>query len=264
VDLRARVSVEPGSLLAVLAEAGEQTTDLEVLVVRHHASGWVREIARKDEDAQVEAEFDPEGGVVTVYEGRPEFRALERAARRAGIAKRRLREYLPYRMLEVEVAANAVYAWAAEQILEHRLAEERPNAPADYPRAVRAESQGLRHRFHGKLMQAFLDPAVFEAGCVSQTSGPGSRTSRRAGCLLERVPTRWEQGADRQRKTGQQGRLERRPTVELARDVVGRRPACRAAKDEHPLGRGVHQPQLRQALALVRGLLRADVIAPGG
>ena len=68
----------------------------------------MREIARKDEDAQVEAEFDPEGGVVTVYEGRPEFRALERAARRAGIAKRRLREYLPYRMLEVEVAANAV------------------------------------------------------------------------------------------------------------------------------------------------------------
>lgn len=173
VDLRARVSVEPGSLLAVLAEAGEQTTDLEVLVVRHHATGWVREIARKDEDTQVEAEFDPEGGVVTVYEGRPEFRALERAARRAGIAKRRLREYLPYRMLEVEVAANAVYAWAAEQILEHRLAEERPNAPADYARAVRAESQGLRHRFHGKLMQAFLDPAVFEGRVRVADERPG-------------------------------------------------------------------------------------------
>jgi len=162
VDLRARVSVEPGSRLGVLAEAGEHTADLEVLVVRHHASGWVREIARKDEDAQVEAEFDPESGVVTVYEGRPEFRSLERAARRAGIAKRRLREYLPYRMLEVEVAANSVYAWAAEQVVDRRLAEERPSAPADYARAVRAEAQALRHRFHEKLMRAFLDPAVFE------------------------------------------------------------------------------------------------------
>jgi hypothetical protein len=30
----------------------------------------VREIARKDEDAHVEAEFEPETGTVTVYEGR--------------------------------------------------------------------------------------------------------------------------------------------------------------------------------------------------
>ncbi|MGI8512424.1 MAG: hypothetical protein ACR2NH_07325, partial [Solirubrobacteraceae bacterium] len=162
VDLRARVSVDPGSRLSVLAEAGEHTADLEVLIVRHHASGWVREIARKDEDAQVEAEFDPESGVVTVYEGRSEFRALARAAGRAGIGKRRLREYLPYRMLEVEVAANAVYAWAAEQVLEGRLAEERPSGPADYARAIRLEAQALRHRFHEKLMRAFLDPAVFE------------------------------------------------------------------------------------------------------
>jgi hypothetical protein len=91
--------------------------------VRHTGSGWVREIARKDEDAPLESQFDPESGVVTVYEGRREFRALERAARRGGIGARRVREYLPYRMLEVEVAANAVYQWAAERIVERRQAE---------------------------------------------------------------------------------------------------------------------------------------------
>ena len=48
------------------------------LIVRHRTSGWVSEIARKDEDALIEAHFDPESGVVTVYEGRPEFKALER------------------------------------------------------------------------------------------------------------------------------------------------------------------------------------------
>jgi len=62
------------------------------------------------------ASFDPESGVVTVYQGRPEFKALERAARRAGFKPARVPEYLPYRMLEVEAAANAVYHWAAEQI----------------------------------------------------------------------------------------------------------------------------------------------------
>jgi hypothetical protein len=60
----------------------------------------------------IEAEFDPETGVVTVYEGRREFRELERAARRAGYGKKRVPEYVPYRMLEVEAAANAVYALA--------------------------------------------------------------------------------------------------------------------------------------------------------
>jgi len=162
--LRASTSVEPGSRLAVLAQAGTHAAELDVLLVRHTASGWVREIARKDEDALVEARFDPESGVVTVFEGRREFKALERAARRAGLPKQRLREYLPYRMLEVEVAANAVYAWAAERMLERRLVEERPTDPADYAGAVRLEAQALRHRFHERLMRAFLDPDVFEGG----------------------------------------------------------------------------------------------------
>ena len=51
----------------MLAEAAGQIAELVVLVVRHHASGWVREIARKDEDSQIEASFDPESGIVTVY-----------------------------------------------------------------------------------------------------------------------------------------------------------------------------------------------------
>src|SRR4051812_27407855 len=161
-NLRCRVSADPGARLSVLAEAGGYIAELVVLVVRHHATGWVREIARKDEDAQIEAHFDPETGVVTVYEGRREFKALERAARRAGLSKARVREYLPYRMLEVEVAANTVYAWAAEEILGRRLAEERPADPAEYTAAVRREAQSLRYRAHERLMRAFLDDEVYD------------------------------------------------------------------------------------------------------
>jgi hypothetical protein len=161
-NLRCRATTDPGARLSVLAEAGGEIAELVVLVVRHHASGWVREIARKDEDAQIEAHFDPETGVVTVYEGRREFKALERAARRAGLSKGRVREYLPYRMLEVEVAANTVYAWAAEEILGRRLAEERPADPAEYAAAVRREAQSLRYRAHERLMRAFLDDEVYD------------------------------------------------------------------------------------------------------
>ena len=175
--VRARVTVEPGSRLTVLAAAGEHTCELEIIVVRHRASGWVREIARKNEDQVVEAEFDPETGVVTVYEGRREFRELERAARRAGYTKKRVPEYVPYRMLEVEAAANAVYAWAAEQILARRLPEERPSDPADYAAAVRHEAQSLRHRAHHKLMQAFLEPEIFE-GAVTLTRSTSTSRSR--------------------------------------------------------------------------------------
>jgi hypothetical protein len=166
VAIRAKVTVEPGSRLVVLAAAAEHTCELEVVIVRHRASGWVREITRKSEDQVTEAEFDPETGIVTVYEGRREFRELERAARKAGYGKKRVPEYVPYRMLEVEAAANAVYAWAAEQILSRRLPEERPDDPAEYAAAVRHEAQALRHRAHHKLMQAFLEPEIFE-GAVS-------------------------------------------------------------------------------------------------
>ena len=96
----------------------------------------------------IEAHFDPESGIVTVYEGRPEFKALERAARRAGFKPARVREYLPYRMLEVEAAANAVYHWAAEQIVARRLAGELRNDPVEYAHALRHETQSLRHRAH--------------------------------------------------------------------------------------------------------------------
>jgi hypothetical protein len=180
--LRALVSAEPGSQLSVFAEAGGHDAELVVLVVRHHGSGWVREIARKEEDAQVEAEFEPETGVVTVYEGRREFKALERAARQAGLPRSRVREYVPYRMLEVEVAANAVYWWAAERIFERRLPGERPADPAEYAAAVRMEAQMLRHRSHEKLMRAFLGPEVFEGGVVvAQHSTPASRQLRLVG-----------------------------------------------------------------------------------
>jgi hypothetical protein len=176
--LRARVTVDPGSRLTVLAEAAGHCAELEVLVVRHRASGWVTEIARKDEDALIEAHFDPESGVVTVYEGRPEFKALERAARRAGLRPTRVREYLPYRMLEVEAAANAVYQWASEQIVARRRAGELRNDPVEYAHALRHEAQALRHRAHEKLMRAFLDPEVFSGGVRIAEEEPAETQTR--------------------------------------------------------------------------------------
>ena len=171
-NLRARVTCDPGSRLTVLAESFGMLAELVVLIVRHHASGWVREIARKDEDSETEATFDPESGTVTVYEGRREFKALERAARRAGLSKQRAREYLPYRMLEVEVAANAVYSWAAHEILARRLQEERPHDPAEYATAIHREAQALRYRAHEKLMRAFLDEEVFDGRISTQPANP--------------------------------------------------------------------------------------------
>jgi hypothetical protein len=178
--LRARVSVEPGARLGASAEAAGHTAELDVLIVRHRAGGWVSEIARKDEDAVIEAHFDPDSGVVTVFEGRPEFKALERAARRAGIKPSRVREYLPYRMLEVEAAANAVYHWAAEQIVSRRLATELRTDPAEYAHALRLETQSLRHRTHDKLMRAFLDPEVFTGGVrvIEEESAPAQTRLR--------------------------------------------------------------------------------------
>lgn len=173
--VRARVTAQPGARLTVLAAAAQHTAELEVLIVRHRASGWVREIARKDQDQTIEAEFDPETGVVTVYEGRREFRALERAARRAGYTKKRAPEYVPFRMLEVEAAANAVYAWAAEQVLARRLSEERPSDPAEYAAAVAHEHQKLRHQAHHKLMRAFLEEEIFDGQVATQTPARQSR-----------------------------------------------------------------------------------------
>ena len=186
VDVRARVSVEPGERLSVLAAAGDHLAELEVLVVRHTATGWVREIARKDEDAAVEAEFDPETGIVTVYEGRREFRALERAARRAGLGRRRVREYLPHRMLEVEVAANAVYEWAAREIVARRALDGWVGAASEYADAVRHEAQELRHRVHERLLRAFLDPAVFQGRVrvLEEDSGGDARLGERGQAEL--------------------------------------------------------------------------------
>ena len=169
MSIRARVTVEPGSRLTVVATAGHHSAELELIIVRHRASGWVREIARKNNDQITEAEFDPETGTVTVYEGRREFRELERAAHRAGYRGKRAPEYVPFRMLEVEAAANAVYQWAATEVLARRTPAERPSDPADYVQAVHHEAQALRHRAHHKLMQAFLEPEIFD-GSVTLTS----------------------------------------------------------------------------------------------
>jgi hypothetical protein len=188
LSVRARVTVEPGSRLTVLVAAGEHTAELELIIVRHRASGWVREIARKNEDQSIEAEFDPDTGIVTVYEGRREFRELERAAHRAGLTKKRAPEYVPFRMLEVEAAANAVYHWAATQVIARRLPEERPTDPGEYSAAVHHEAQTLRHRSHHKLMQAFLEPEIFE-GAVALDRTQHAAASRQLS-LVDDQPNR--------------------------------------------------------------------------
>ncbi|MDQ3669027.1 MAG: hypothetical protein M3377_01920, partial [Actinomycetota bacterium] len=68
VRVRARANAKPGSRPLVAASAGGATALLDVVIVSHHASGWVTEIVREDKTAAIEANFDPETGVVTVYE----------------------------------------------------------------------------------------------------------------------------------------------------------------------------------------------------
>jgi len=70
-----------------------------------------------------------------------------------------------------------VYAWAAEQILARRLPEERPSDAADYAAAVHHEHQTLRHNAHHKLMQAFLEPEIFD-GAVTITRTPATPGNR--------------------------------------------------------------------------------------
>jgi hypothetical protein len=162
VRVRARANAKPGSRPLVTVRAGNLAALLDVVIVSHHASGWVTDILRKDETAPIEAEFDPAAGIVTVYEGRPEFRKLESAARAHGYKKGRFSEFVPFRMLEVEAAANAVYHWAASELVRRRISEEQPVAPAEYAESIRLQAQELRRQSHAQLMQAFLPGEVFE------------------------------------------------------------------------------------------------------
>lgn len=162
VRVRARANSRPGTRPLVTARVGDITALLDVVIVSHHASGWVTEIVREDKTAAIEAGFDPETGIVTVYEGRPEFRKLESAARAHGHRKGRFSEYVPFRMLEVEAAANAVYYWASTELVRRRVSEERPLDGPEYAAAVRQQAQELRRQTHAQLMQAFLPADVFE------------------------------------------------------------------------------------------------------
>jgi hypothetical protein len=85
-------------------------------------------------------------------------------------------------LLEVEVAANTVYAWAAHEILARRVAEERPSDPIEYAASVRHQSQALRYRAHDKLMRAFLDDEVFTGHVRIQ---PGKPSQERQTSLLD-------------------------------------------------------------------------------
>ena len=161
--------------------------------------------------------FVVDDGVVTVYEGRREFKALKKAARRSGLPAARVREYLPYRMLEVEVAANTLYTWAAEEILARRLAEERPADPADYASAVRREAQALRYRAHDKLMRASSTTPSTTAAFASKPRPhrePSSRRCSQTKSLLAEVTQRGLRARARQaralRGSTQRPRMARR------------------------------------------------------
>jgi hypothetical protein len=77
-----------------------------------------------------------------------------------------------------KAAANAVYHWAAEQIIARRLAGELRNDPVEYAHALRHETQSLRHGAHEKLMRAFLDPEVFSGGVQVLEDEPAESQTR--------------------------------------------------------------------------------------
>ena len=52
-----------------------------------------------------------------------------------------------------------------------------------YAEAVRLETQALRYRAHDKLMQAFLEPEVFDGGVAIRASGDRALAGR--GSLLD-------------------------------------------------------------------------------
>jgi hypothetical protein len=155
------------------------------LQTARHADGWVREIACKDEDARVKADFHPESGVVTVFEGDAVFRAVARAAHRAELPKRRVEEYMPHRLSEVEAAANAVHHWRPSNWLERRFAGQPPLDPTEY--AGRSASRRRRcadSRADGSRARALIPRSPTARGPTS-TSQRG-RATVSAGCLARR------------------------------------------------------------------------------
>ncbi len=130
--------------------------------------GWVREIARKDEDSLIEAEFDPETGIVTVYEGRREFRELERAARRAGYTKQRVRRVRPVPDARGRGRRERRLLRGPPSGSSHAASRGASGRPRRVRRRGSPGSASLRHRAHHKLMQAFLEPEVFEGAVTLQ------------------------------------------------------------------------------------------------
>ena len=173
VLVRAPAGAEPGARLVVLAAAGESTCEREVLIVWHRASGWVKEIARKSEDQVTEAEFDPETGVVTVYEGRREFTAGAVGDTRG------IQGGSDCRVCAASHARGRGGRERGVRVCSQTDPESQATrgaavGPTEYAAAVHHEAQALRHTAHDKLMQAFLEPEVFE-GAVAISRPPASR-----------------------------------------------------------------------------------------
>ena len=165
-SLRALVSAEPGSRLERLRRGGRtrrraprprRPPPRERLGPRDRAQG--RRLARSRRSSSPRPGSSPctRGGASSRRSSAPPAGRPRRA---------RVREYVPYRMLEVEVAANAVYWWAAERILARRLPGERPCDPPSTRQPSGSRLRCSASRSHDKLMRAFLGPEVFDGTVV--------------------------------------------------------------------------------------------------
>ena len=139
----------------------------------------------QERGSDIEAEFDPETGIVTVYEGRREFRELERPPAAPATASAGSPNTSP--------TGCSRSRWQLQHAV-HVGRRGDPRAPprrraargpreADYAAAVRREAQALRYRAHDKLMRAFLDDAVYDGRvCASKPrplpEPPSRRSSR--------------------------------------------------------------------------------------
>ena len=135
-----------------------------MLIVRHRASGWVREIARKDEDALIEAHFDPESGVVTVYEGRPSSRRSSAPPAAPGLSRRACASTCPTGCSRSRRPPTRSTSGRPNRSSRGAWPASCATTRVEYAHALRHEAQALRHGAHEKLMRAFLDPEVFSGG----------------------------------------------------------------------------------------------------
>jgi hypothetical protein len=143
--------------VTIIAEGWSATLPVHVRFPR--ASGFISNIIPKDADwPSGSALWNPSNGVVTVYIGRPEFKAIEARAKREGVKPW---EYPLYRELVVEsVREAALWPAAANRAgveWDELPREERQDGSA-FHNLVRFVFQELDYALRQKLLDSFIDP----------------------------------------------------------------------------------------------------------